>query len=444
MSEQDQLARFLIEKPLWVSAGLFLLIGLGLTFTPCVFPMIPILSSIIAGQGERITTRHAFSLSLIYVLAMALTYTAAGILVGLAGASLNLQAMFQNPWILGTFAGIFVLLSLSMFGFYELQMPAAIQSRLTTLSNNQRGGTFLGVAVMGFLSALIVGPCITAPLVAALLVIGQTGDPVLGGVALFSMSMGMGIPLLIVGTSAGKLLPKAGSWMDAVKAVFGVMLLAVAIWMLERVIPAGVTLLLWAVLLIVSAIYMGALSQLPREVSGWHKLWKGLGVILLVYGILLLIGAASGAKDPLQPLQGVRAPAQSTTTPGAVATPAGELHFERVKGLDELNARIQQASARGQTVMLDFYADWCISCKEMERYTFSDAGVQQALADTLLLQADVTANDATDQALLQHFGLFGPPSILFFGPDGSERRPYRVMGFMDADSFRPHVVQALR
>jgi thiol:disulfide interchange protein DsbD len=397
--------------------------------------MIPILSGIIAGHGDQITTRKAFVLSLVYVLAMAITYTVAGVLAGLFGE--NLQAYFQNPWILSSFALVFVLLALSMFGFYDLQLPSSLQSRLTEVSNKQQGGSLFGVAIMGFLSALIVGPCVAPPLAGALIYIGQTGDALLGGLALFALSMGMGAPLIAIGTSAGKLLPRAGSWMDAVKAVFGVALLGVAIVMLERIIPAEVAMLLWGMLLIISAVYMGALRTLQIEASGWQKLWKGLGVVFLVYGALMLVGAAAGGKDTLQPLRGL-------AIAGGSGSAHQELVFKRIKSLQDLQQEVASASAAGKTVMLDFYADWCVSCKEMEKYTFTDAGVIAALANTVLLQADVTANDDTDQALLQgHFGLPGPPAIIFYGADGKERKAYRVVGFKPAKAFAEHVQQAI-
>jgi thiol:disulfide interchange protein DsbD len=437
LSEVDQITATLQGGSFPVILGGFFLLGLGLAFTPCIFPMIPILSGIIVGQGQNITTRKAFVLSLVYVLAMALTYTIAGVLAGLFGG--NLQAAFQNPWILSGFAAVFVLLALSMFGFYDLQLPSSLQGKLTEISNRQQGGTLLGVAIMGLLSALIVGPCVAPPLAGALIYIGQSGDAMLGGLALFALSMGMGTPLLVIGASAGKLLPRAGSWMDAVKAVFGVALLGVAIFLLERIIPADIAMLLWGILLIVSAIYMGALRHLEIEASGWQKLWKGVGVVFLVYGALMLVGAAAGGKDTLQPLRGI-AWVGSGGTHGSQ-----ELVFQRIKTLADLQREVAKASARGQTVMLDFYADWCVSCKEMEKYTFSDPRVIAALQDTLLLQADVTANDAQDQALLQgHFGLPGPPAIMFYGKDGQERKNYRVVGFKPADEFAPHVVNALR
>jgi thiol:disulfide interchange protein DsbD len=434
ISEQDQIAATLAGGNTWLIIASFFGFGLLLAFTPCVFPMIPILSGIIAGQGRHMDTRKAFVLSLVYVLAMALTYTAAGVLAGMFGQ--NLQAAFQNPWILGTFAGVFVLLSLSMFGFYELQVPSRLQSRLTELSNRQEGGTLIGVAIMGFLSALIVGPCVAPPLAGALIYIGQTGDAILGGLALFALSMGMGLPLIAIGTSAGKLLPRAGSWMDAIKAVFGVLLLAVAIVLLERIVPAAVAMLLWGGLLIVSAVYMGALRDLPIDASGWSRLWKGLGLVLLIYGGLMLVGAAAGGKDTLQPLRGL-----GLSGGGEVA----HLQFQRIKSSADLDRELAAAADRGQPTMLDFYADWCVTCKEMERYTFSDPAVITALEGVLLLQADVTANDEQDQALLQgRFGLPGPPAIMFFDTNGQEREPYRMVGFKPAQEFAEHVRQALQ
>ena len=436
LSEQDSLANTIATGSTILTVVTFFGLGLLLAFTPCVFPMIPILSGIIIGQGDGITTRRAFLISLVYVLAMALTYTVAGVIAGLFGE--NLQATFQNPWILVAFSLVFVLLALSMFGFYELQMPTFLQSKLTELSGRQKGGTLGGVAVMGFLSALIVGPCVAAPLMGALIYIGQTGDALLGGLALFALSLGMGAPLLAIGTSAGKLLPKAGPWMESIKAVFGVLLLAVAIWMLERILPPAAAMLLWALLFIVSAIYLGALE---KSQPGWGRLWKGIGVVLLIYGALLLTGAAAGGKDVMQPLRGVLIAAGGGGT-GGEAHPA----FRRVKSLQDLERELASASQQGRPVMLDFYADWCVSCKEFEKYTFSDTAVMASLksANTVLLQADVTANDSQDKELLQRFGLIGPPAILFFGPDMREREAWRVIGFMDAAAFNDHLAKALR
>lgn len=434
VSEQDDITNALRSGNTVFTLLIFFGAGLLLAFTPCVFPMIPILSGIIVGHGKDITTRKAFYLSLVYVLAMAMTYTIVGILVGLSGE--NIQAWFQNPWIIGSFAAIFVALSFSMFGFYDLQMPASVQGKLANISNSQQSGNIAGVAIMGFLSALIVGPCVTAPLVGALIYIAETGDAVLGGMALFSLSMGMGAPLLVIGASAGKFLPKAGAWMNAVKAVFGVLLLGLAIWLLERVAPAAATMALWAALIIVSAIYMGAMDSLAEGSSGWKKLWKGLGVLLLIYGIILVIGLASGNKNLFQPLKGVG---------GATATTvaAEHLDFKQIKGVDGLNAELAKAKAAGKTVMLDFYADWCVSCKEMEAFTFSDPAVKRALANVVLLQADVTPNDELDTELYKHFGIIGPPSIMFFDVNSNERKNYRVVGYMPGDEFSQHVGRAL-
>jgi thiol:disulfide interchange protein DsbD len=435
VSEQDRIANTLRQGNTWVTLLVFYGAGLLLALTPCVFPMIPILMGIIVGQGENQTVRSSSILSLVYVLAMALTYTVVGILVGLSGE--NIQAWFQDPWIISAFVAIFIALSFSMFGFYELQMPASIQSKITQISNSQQGGTFTGVAIMGFLSALIVGPCVTAPLVGALIYIAETGDAALGGFALFSLSMGMGTPLLAIGASAGKVLPKAGPWMDAVKAVFGVMLLGLGIWMLERVAPAAFTMALWAALLIVSAVYMGAIDALPDHASGWRKLWKGSGLLLLVYGIILIIGLASGGRDVFNPLKGI------AFSGGSGSEQTAHLAFKQIKGVDGLNAALAEARSQGKTVMLDFYADWCVSCKEMEVLTFTDPGVQQALANSILLQADVTPNDEQDKALYRHFGIIGPPSIMFFDKDGNERKNFRVVGFVPADEFSAHVRKAL-
>lgn len=437
VSEQDRIAATLAQGNTWLIVLTFFGFGLLLALTPCVFPMIPILSGIIAGQGPNITTRRAFTLSLIYVLSMSLTYTLAGVLAGLFGQ--NLQAAFQNPWILSFFALVFVLLALSMFGFYDLQLPSSWQSKLSETSNRQRGGSYTGVAIMGLLSALIVGPCVAPPLAGALIYIGQSGDAMLGGIGLFAMAIGMGTPLLLIGTSAGKLLPRAGSWMDTVKAVFGVGMLAVAIVLLERILPPAVAMTLWGALLIVSAVYMGALQQLPIEASGWDRLWRGLGVVLLAYGVLMLVGVAAGGKDTVQPLRGV------SFGGSGLRAEATELHFKRIKTVADLQREVAAASRAGKPVMLDFYADWCVTCKEMERYTFSDPTVIRALDKFVLLQADVTADDRDDRALLQeYFGMPGPPSIMFFDQTGEERRPFRIVGFMQASEFVAHVQRFLQ
>ena len=436
-SEQDRFAAMLASGKIWLIVLSFLGLGLLLAFTPCVFPMIPILSSIIVGQGKSVSTSRAFGLSLAYVLAMAVTYTVAGVVVGLSGE--NVQVWFQNPWVISTFVGILVVLSLSMFGLYELQIPQAIQSRLNAYGSTQRQGSYTGAGVMGFLSALIVGPCVNAPLIGALIYIADVGDATIGGLALFALSMGMGIPLLVVGTSAGKVLPKAGAWMVSVKAVTGVFLLGLAIWMLQRIVPAPVVLLLAGVLLIASSVYMGALEMLREGASGWLRLWKGLGVISLVYGSILVIGAAGGSHSLIHPLQGIFT---QQVTVDASGTGQGRIHslaFRQIKGVEELDSAVQLAAQQGRPVMLDFYADWCVACKEMEAFTFSNSEVQDLLNEFMLLQADVTDNDEQDRALLQHLGLFGPPAILFYTPTGQEIREYRVVGFMGASRFIAHV-----
>jgi thiol:disulfide interchange protein DsbD len=427
LSEQDQIVQSLQHDSLAMTLLSFFGFGLLLSMTPCIFPMIPILSGIIVGHGKRITTTRAFLLSLSYVVASALTYTVFGILAALFGN--NLQTTFQQPWIIGLFSATFVLLSLSMFGFYELELPNSLKTRLHNSSIKHRDGSLWGAAIMGALSSLIVGPCVAAPLAGALIFIGQTGNAVLGGSALFAMGLGMGVPLLLLGASAGKLLPKAGTWLYSTKIVFGVIMLAVAVWMLSRILPPAIIILLWAMLLILPAIYLNAIDPLPENSSGWRKLWKGVGLMMLAYGLLLLIGFSMGNNNPLKPLQGF-------SLNNAQAAEQGKgIVFERVASLSALETRIQQASANHQPVMLDFYADWCISCKEMEAYTFTDPKVKQALTGFVLLQADVTKNSDDDKALLAKFNLIGPPAILFFGADSQENPAHRVIGYQDVETF---------
>ena len=427
-----------LNGSLWLVFGVFFLAGIGLAFTPCVFPMIPILSGIIAGAGEHISTRRAIVLSLVYILANALIFTIAGVIAGLAGK--NLQAAFQTAWVLWCFAGLFVLLALSMFGFYELQLPGSWQSKLANASNKQSGGSLAGVAVMGALSALIVGPCVTPPLAVAVLYIAQKHDAVLGGFALFALALGMGAPLVVFGASAGKLLPRAGAWMDAVKAVFGVTFLTLAIWMLSRVLEPVWIMLLSGLLAVACAVYLGALERLADGVSGWKKLWKALGVVLLIAGVAELVGAASGSDDLLQPLRGIGGDVSSVST----ASTNTQTHFLRVKTVTEVEHKLDAAKAAGKPALLDFYADWCVSCKEMEKFVFAKPEVQAALANFVLLQADVTANDDADQALMKHYNIVAPPDTLFFGADGAEKHELQLTGPESADKFLERLATAAR
>ncbi len=404
--------------------------GLLLAFTPCVLPMIPILSGIVVGGREVATRGRALMLSITYVLGMAITYAGAGVAAGLSGAML--AAALQNPWVLCSFAVLFVALACSMFGMFELQLPSALQSWLTERSNHLRGGQLVGVFVMGILSALIVGPCVAPPLAGALLFIAERGEVVLGGSALFAMALGMGVPLIGVGLSAGTLLPKAGPWMQSVKNFFGVVLLGVAIWIVSPVIPSVVQMVAWGVLLLVSAVYLHAVDPLPANASGYRKLGKGVGIVCLLAGAALLLGALSGGRDILQPLSGLRVGAAGNTAIAA-GTASGAPNFEPIDSSSSLDARL--SAAKGTPVMLDFYADWCVSCKEMERFTFSDDDVKARMSQFVLLKADVTANNAEHKALLKRFSLFGPPGIIFFDREGREIQGLRVIGFQAADRF---------
>jgi thioredoxin:protein disulfide reductase len=433
-SEEGQLASYLGRAALPAALALFFLAGVGLALTPCVLPMVPILSSIIVGQGAGITQLRAFTLSLSYVLGMAFTYAIIGTLMGLFGAGMNIQAALQAPAVLVTFAAVFALLALSMFGFYELRMPARWQNRVDAASRRQHGGHHGGVAVMGALSSLIVSPCISAPLAGALIYISASGDAAVGGLVLLALALGMGAPLLVLGTTGGQLLPKVGPWMNAVKAVFGVGMLGVAIWLLDRVLSGPVTLLLWSLLAIACGVYLGALDFSPRH--GWGQLWKATGSVSFIYGVLLLIGSASGGDNPFQPLH--RLADSDRFGPGIQAQ-----DWRPVKGLNGLEAGLRLAAADGRPVLLDLYADWCISCKQMERNVFPDPAVSERMAQFTLLRADVTANDAEDRALLQAYGLFGPPSFLFFTSDGEEFKEFRIQGEVDRHRFSAHLERLL-
>jgi thiol:disulfide interchange protein DsbD len=435
-SDTSRIERVLKGGSFWAVVATFFGFGLLLALTPCVFPMIPILSGIIAGQKKELTKTSGFLLSLAYVLGMAITYALVGVAAALSGTLLS--NALQNPWALGIGAGVFVVLALSMFGFFEIQLPSALQSRFTEASNKMQGGHFAGVFVMGALSAVIVGPCVAPPLAAALAFIAQTGNTTLGGVALFALALGMGVPLLLVGVSAGALLPRAGGWMNAVKYFFGVLMLAIAVYLISPIIPAWINMLLWALLLIASAIYLHALDPLPAHANGWAKLWKGLGVALLIGGLALIVGMLAGSRDLLQPLDVFKGGAGGS----AMAAEQKGLAFEKVETVAELDARLAAAKADGRAVMLDFYADWCVSCKEMERFTFSDPKVQARLAEVVLLKADVTVNTDADKALLKRFGLFGPPGLIFWNRAGAQS-DFKVIGFEKTDKFLASVDAAL-
>jgi thiol:disulfide interchange protein DsbD len=424
-AEQDRFAALIRGNPLTM-LGMFFLAGLVLAFTPCVLPMVPILSGILIGGGRGITPARGFALSLTYVLGMAVTYTAAGIAAAAAGQ--QVQALFQQPWVIVLFAALFVVLGVSMLGYFSVQMPVAIQTRIADLSNRQSAGTFGGVAVMGALSALIVTTCVAPALVGALLVISRSGAIARGGAALFAMSLGMGTPLLLVGASAGKLLPKAGPWMDLVKKVFGVMMLAVAAWMLARVLPDRIALSLYAVPALILAWLLWSQTH-GRAGAVWGL--RIAGVLAGLYGVAAAAGAALGGTNPLAPIP-------------ALAAPTHALSFRLIKSVADLDREVALASTHGHGVLVDFSADWCTSCKEMEHYTFTDPRVQSTLATTVLLRADVTANDSQDQALLRRFGIFGPPTIAFYGSDGRERAQYRVVGYMKAPAFAARTRAALR
>ena len=419
----DALDGALRDGKFWPVVGVFLVAGVLLSLTPCVLPMLPILSSIIVGQGERVSRGRGFALAVSYSLGMALVYTALGVAAGLAGA--GLAAGLQNPWVLGAFALGLVALAMSMFGVYELQLPASFNGRMASASQRLPAGRFIPVFVMGGLSALIVSPCVAAPLAGALVYLSQTGDVVLGGAALFSLAAGMSVPLLLVGGSAGALLPRAGAWMNEVKRLFGLLLLGVALWTVQSVLPAALTLALWGALLISAAVMLVSQTH-GHQSGGWSRsLWRRCAsAVLGVIGMLQIAGAASGGNDPLQPLSHLTRRAEGGA---AVALPFGPL-----RSVAELDAALRTA---GRPVMLDFYADWCVSCKEMERYTFSDPQVQRKLGGALLLKADVTANNADDRALLKRFGLFGPPGTIFFDAAGREVANARIVGFRNSGQF---------
>jgi len=423
-SGSDSIADVLKSGKWWFIVSVFFAAGILVSLTPCMWPMMPVLSTIIVGTSGAPTSRlHSFNLSLAYTLGMALCYTLAGIAAGLSGHLLS--SSLQSPWILAASAIVFVLLALAMFGWYELKLPSAFEEAMVNASNRFKGGRFAGVFVMGALSALILSPCVAPALAGALVYISQTRDVVLGGAALFAMSMGMGLPLLLIGASAGAILPKSGPWMSSVRNFFGVLMLGLAVWVISPVIPVSLQLGAWAALLIVPAIYLHALDALPVHASSATKFAKGIAVILLVSGIAMLVGAFSGARSPLQPLSAI-------ALGNAAGKQESRLPFQRIASVDELEKTLQ--ASRGKLVMLDFYADWCVACKELEHFTFSDPRVASALKDAVLLQADVTRDNDQDKALLKRFGLFGPPGIVFFDGNGQELAK-RVIGYKNADDF---------
>lgn len=450
VSEQQSLIEDLEQKNALWNFFKFILIGLGLTFTPCVFPMIPIISGIIAGQGKDITTRKAFGLALSYTQAMAIVYTIFGVLVALAGQSLS--GYLQNPVFVIGAAIVFVLLSLSMFGFYELQLPAGLQAKLAAKSNSQKTGSYIGSAIMGAISALIVSPCVTVPLIAILLVIAQTGDILLGAASLYGLGVGMGIPLIIIAVTEGRFLPKAGNWMSAIKAAFGIAMLAVAWYLVKHLLPNSIYMYGWALLALIPGYYLFR-NQLPN--LGWRNLFAGLGLVLMIYGALLVIGGAQGNRNLLQPLgqsysmmtteysQMAEGPAKTKSKSTLTNSTKPHLQFERIKTLSQLQQRVAEANAQGKTVMLDFFAEWCAACYEFEALVFTDPVVHEALSNTVLLQADVTANDAQDVELMSAFKILGLPSILFFDLEGKELTQYRANGFEKPEVFKQRIEAAL-
>ncbi|MEC9376224.1 MAG: protein-disulfide reductase DsbD [Pseudomonadota bacterium] len=424
ISEQKRLFGVIANSTIATIMFIFLGLGLLLAFTPCCLPMVPILSSIIAGQGEKITAIRSFWLSLSYVLGMSLTYTIAGALFGAAGQ--QIQAVLQTPIIIFATSALFVILSMAMFGVFELQLPASWQSRLLVLGKGSKAGSFAGTALMGSISALVVATCVAPPLVAALAVIAQTGDIIRGALALFALSIGMGIPLLIYGTTAGKLLPQSGQWMNSIKSIFGFMLLGLSIWMLSRILSDFISMSLWALLFISGGIWLGAFDKFDRTLGRRKTLTKVSGILITIYGAILVAGAISGSRNLLNPLDRII---------NQESNLSAKLTFEGIKSINDFENLRRLASASEKPIMLDFYADWCISCKEMEYFTFTNPNVQEILKEMVLIKADVTANDKIDQELLKYFGIFGPPTIIFFDRNGFEIEAQRVIGYQDAESF---------
>jgi thiol:disulfide interchange protein DsbD len=438
---RSALGATLVEGEPLIIVAVFALAGLALAFTACLYPMIPILSGLIAGDRERGSAWRALGLSLVYVEATAVTYAAAGVLAGLSGSAI--QADMQSPWVLGTFAGLFVVLALSMFGLFELRLPASWQTRITALSSRQRGGTVLGVAVMGVLSTLIVGACSGPALAAALAFIARTGDVVLGGTALFALANGMGLPLLLIGVGAGKWLPRAGGWMETLRRLFGVVFLGVALWLLDRVLPGSTILAGWGVLLIGCGVFLGAFDGLSVDSPAWHRLRRAGGLVLVIWGTVALVGASAGGHDPLRPLAVWNAPTGAGPDRQGASSRVAGLDFRRIESVTELETALAEARQAEQPVLIDVYADWCVSCVELDEETFTDERVQDLLADTLLLRVDVTEQAAADEALQQRLGVVLPPAVIFYGPDGNEAESLRVVQFLAPEAFIPRARQGL-
>ena len=430
ISEQDSIANILKGADIIKILTTFFIFGLLLSMTPCIFPMIPILSSIIVSQGEKnMSAKKGFMLSLIYVLSMSIAYTGAGVMAGMFGS--NIQTAFQNPWVLISFSAVFVALAFSMFGYFDIELPKSMQTKLNKKSNEAEGKGIIGVAIMGFLSALIVGPCVAAPLAGALIYIGQTGDAVLGGIALFTLSIGMGMPLLLIGIGAGKYMPRPGGWMETTKAIFGVLMLGVAIWMLSRILDANVIMFMWAFLTIAIGIYMGALESQPQNSSGIKKFIKVVAFIVLVFGVIMFIGAINGGEKPLKPLENFKISSNTKI----------ESHqkFKKVDSLEGLNKEIENSN---KPILIDFYANWCVSCKELDEETFANIDVQRELKNFTLIQIDVTQNSEEDKKIMIKYKVSGPPSIIFY-KNRKELKNFQLVGFIEPTAFIKHLQKIL-
>ena len=424
LSESDSIADTIKHGSVSLILLTFFGFGLLLALTPCTFPMIPIISGVIISQGKGITTKRAFMLSVVYVLAMAVAYTIAGVLAGLFGS--NLQAALQTPWVIYSFSAIFVALALSMFGIYELKLPDSLVAKVSSNHHSSRNG-YVGVAIMGFLSALIVGPCVAAPLAGALVYIGQTGDALLGGAALFFMSIGMGLPLILVGVSAGKFMPKPGAWMTMVSAVFGVMMLGVSIWMLERVLDSYIIMLLYSMLGISFSIYLGAFE------SSAHIFRRSIGMIMFIYSTLLFIGVMGGSNSMTKPLDFLK----SSVSTSANAVKSSHVEFKTVKSIRELDNLLE--ANRGKKIMLDFSAEWCAVCKELDKITFADEAVKAKMSEFVLIRADVTENNQEQKELSRKYGVFGPPVLIFFDKDSNVISSKTIVGFIEPEAFLKHL-----